>query len=187
MILSVQDFYSTFLNSRGSGRTSCQVVRIGNRSPKWRWLKDKEGKSPRKQNKASSEDWNEDLRQNKQHSWLTPLTQARPRGRKKHIKGGAKALSLSLPSVCALFLSLSPLHPTPRNTRPLFPSSLCVDIPSHLEDGWSCYYLNKIELQHSCNTDLFESYNRVHLRPESCETPRALMSALQISVATRQN
>ena len=40
----------------------CQVGRIGERSPKWRWLKDKEGKSPRKQNKRRSEDRSEDLR-----------------------------------------------------------------------------------------------------------------------------
>ena len=40
----------------------CQVVRIGKRSPEWWWLKDKEGKSPQKQNKGRSEDWSEDLR-----------------------------------------------------------------------------------------------------------------------------
>ena len=40
----------------------CQVGRIGKRSPKWRWLKDKEGKSPRIQNKRRSEDRSEDLR-----------------------------------------------------------------------------------------------------------------------------
>ena len=28
--------------------SKCYVVRIGNRSPKWPWLQDKEGKSPRK-------------------------------------------------------------------------------------------------------------------------------------------
>ena len=32
------------------------------RSPKWRWLKDKEGKSPWKQDKGMSEDKSEDLR-----------------------------------------------------------------------------------------------------------------------------
>ena len=30
----------------GEGKGYYYVVRIGKRSPKWRWLKDKEGKSP---------------------------------------------------------------------------------------------------------------------------------------------
>ena len=38
------------------------LVRIGKRSPKWQWLKDKEGKSLPKQNKGRSEDQSEDLR-----------------------------------------------------------------------------------------------------------------------------
>ena len=50
-------------------------------------------------------------------------------GREKHIKRGAKASSLSLPRDGALFSSL-----------------LWIDVPSHLEDGFSCYLLNKIEL-----------------------------------------
>ena len=83
----------------------CQVVRIENRNPEWQWLKDKEGKSPQKQNKGRSEDHSEDLRQNKKHSWLAQFTQGRPGGGKKYIKRGAKGpgVSLSL-SVC---LSLS--------------------------------------------------------------------------------
>ena len=89
----------------------CQVVRIGKRSPEWRWLKDKKGKSPGKQNKGRSEDQSEDLKQNKQHSWLAQLTQGRPRGmEKKHIKRGAKRLGVSLSCACALalfFFSLS--------------------------------------------------------------------------------
>ena len=40
--------------------------------------------------------------------------------------------------------SLSP-SPT-RNTGTLFSSCLWIDVPSHLEDGFSCYLLNKIEL-----------------------------------------
>ena len=53
-------------------------------------------------------------------------------GREKHIKRGAKALfSLFLP------------HP-----GVLSSSRLRVDMPSRLEDGFSCYLLNKIELQH---------------------------------------
>ena len=58
-----------------------------------------------------SEDQSEDFRQNKQHSWLSPICIGQAQvGEKKHIKGGAKALSLglSLPRACALFsLSLS--------------------------------------------------------------------------------
>ena len=37
-------------------------------------LKDEEGKSPRIQNKGRSEDWSEDLRQNKLYSWLAHFT-----------------------------------------------------------------------------------------------------------------
>ena len=52
-----------------------------------------------------------------------------PGGRKKQIKRRAKALFLS---------------------RAMGRSSLCIfgliDVPSRLEDGFSCYYLNKIEL-----------------------------------------
>ena len=58
-----------------------------------------------------SEDQSEDFRQNKQHSWLSPICIGQAQvEKKKHIKGGAKALShgLSLPCACALsFLSLS--------------------------------------------------------------------------------
>ena len=61
-------------------------------------------------------------------------------------------------------------------------------MPSCLKDGFSCYFLNKIELlTQSCNTDLSKSYNTVCsrpksynmvcLRPESCNTLRgALLS-----------
>ena len=51
-------------------------------------------------------------------------------GKETHIKREAKALlSLCLPRDGALF-------------------SLCllIDVPSRFEDGFSCYYLNKIEL-----------------------------------------
>lgn len=37
-------------------------VRIGKRSPEGRWLKDKKGESPGKQNKVRSEDRSENLR-----------------------------------------------------------------------------------------------------------------------------
>ena len=52
-------------------------------------------------------------------------------GTEKLIKRGAKALSL--------FLSV------PQDGVP-FSSRLWIDVPSRLEDGFSCYYLNKIEL-----------------------------------------
>ena len=63
-------------------------------------------------------------RQNKQHSWLSPICIGQAQVEEKNIKGGAKALSLglSLPRACACSLSLS------------FSLSL------------SCYLLNKIEL-----------------------------------------
>ena len=43
---------------------------IGKRSLKWWWLKVKERKSPQKWNERKSEDWSENLRWNKQPSWL---------------------------------------------------------------------------------------------------------------------
>ena len=56
-----------------------------------------------------SKDQSEDFRQNKQHSWLSPICIGQAQVEEKHIKGGAKALShgLSLPRACALSLSLS--------------------------------------------------------------------------------
>ena len=62
-----------------------------------------------------SKDQSEDLRQNKQnkqHSWLSPICIGQAQvEEKKHIKGGAKALShgLSFPHACALFF-LSLFH-----------------------------------------------------------------------------
>ena len=55
-----------------------------------------------------SEDQSEDFRQNKQHSWLSPICIGQAQVEEKHIKGGAKALShgLSLPCACTLSLSL---------------------------------------------------------------------------------
>ena len=50
-------------------------------------------------------------------------------GREKHIKRGAKASSLAL----SRMLGRSSLH-------------VWIDVPSCLEDGFSCYLLNKIEL-----------------------------------------
>jgi len=73
--------------------------------------------------KGRSEDQSEDFRQDKQHSWLSPICIGQAQvEEKKPIKGGAKALSHTLSHVRALFLSLS--------------HSLSL----------SCYLLNKIEL-----------------------------------------
>ena len=41
----------------------------------------------------------------------------------------------------------------------LFSSCLWIDVPSRLEDGFSCYLLNKTAVTLSCNTDLCKSYN----------------------------
>ena len=93
-----------------------------------------------------SEDQSEDFRQNKQNKLLAKpnLHRAGPGGGKRRIKGGAKELShsLSLPRVYALSLFLPPLRASPLSSLP----SLWVGMPSHFEDGFSCYLLNKIEL-----------------------------------------
>ena len=117
MCFTTRLIFFSFPGSQGVVFLSfCQVVRIGNRSPEWWWLKDKEGKSPRKQNKGKSEDQSEDLRQNKQHSWLAQFTQGRPRGEEKtYKKRSQRAGDLSLS------LSLIPTH----WHTPLL-SSLCV-------------------------------------------------------------
>ena len=60
-------------------------------------------------------------------------------GEEKHIKREAKGLSLSL-------------SPTRWRAPSLFSSRLWVGMPSHLEDGFSCYFLNKIELWHRAVT-----------------------------------
>ena len=76
------------------------------------------------------------------------LHRAGPGGRKKHIKRGAKGLSLSLFFFFLnfiLFLNFTSLPPTP-HTEALFSSCLWIDVPSRLKDGFSCYLLNKIEL-----------------------------------------
>ena len=72
--------------------------------------REKPAKIEQRKVKGRSKDQSGDFRENKQQSWLAQSAQGRPRGKRKHIKGGAKALSfsLSLPHVCALFLFLSP-------------------------------------------------------------------------------
>ena len=80
-----------------------------------------------------SKDQSEDFRQNKQHSWLSPICIGQAQVEEKHIKGGAKALSLglSLPRACVRARSLSfslSLSPSPR-TPPL-PSLRVLDSPA---------------------------------------------------------
>ena len=86
-----------------------------------------------------SEDQNEDFRQdkqNKQHSWLSPICIGQAQVEEKNIKGGTKALShgLSPARSLSLFLSLSFSLPTHSST------------PFSLSLGFSCYLLNKMEL-----------------------------------------
>ena len=82
-----------------------------------------------------------------------------PGGTKKHIKRGAKALfSLSLPHVGALFSS-----------------RLWIEVPSHLEDGFSGYHLNKRAVTLICNSDVFKSYTTV-CSPRAVTRQGALMS-----------
>ena len=73
-----------------------------------------------------SEDQSEDFRQNKQHSWLSPICTGQAQVEEKTYKRRSQSTfsqTLSLPCACALFsLSLS------------------------LSLSLSCYLLNKIEL-----------------------------------------
>jgi len=86
-----------------------------------------------------SKDQSEDFRQNKQHSWLSPICIGQAQvEEKKHIKEEPKRfLTDSLSRVhersLSLFLSLSP---SPTHFSTLFSSSL----------GFSSYLINKIEL-----------------------------------------
>ena len=99
-----------------------------------------------------SEDQSEDFRQNKQHSWLSPIFIGRPRLRKKTYKRRSQSAfsrALFLSRVCVLFLSLSLSHslsPSPACSSTLFSVILRVGMPSCFEDGFSCYLLNKTEL-----------------------------------------
>ena len=101
------------------------------------------------------------------------LHRAGPGRRKRHKKRSQRERGLSL--------SLSPLC-----AGALFSSHLWVEMPSHLKDEFSCYFLSKIELQHGTVTLIClraktvcsrpENYNTVCPGPESCDVPRALMS-----------
>ena len=101
------------------------------------------------------------------------LHRAGPGGRKKHIKRGAKRLSLSL--------SLSPAH---------WGALLFFSLGRHAitPRRWIFLLLSKQNraVTLSCNTDLSKSYNTAYWRPESynmacprpesCDTLTALMS-----------
>ena len=97
-------------------RGECQVGKIGKRSPKWRWLQDKEGKSPGKLNKRRSEDGvRTSGKTNNTPGW--PNLHRTGPGRDKHINRGARASSLSLSPTrwgALLLMSLDRHALTPR-------------------------------------------------------------------------
>ena len=116
------------------------LLGAGERSPKWQWLKDKEGKKPVKTEQRVVKGRSEDrVRPSGRAALLTKpnLHRAGPVGIKKHQKRGQRALPP--PRVHKLFLSLSPRPPT-LHTGALLHSLL------FFEDGFPCYLLNKIEL-----------------------------------------
>ena len=72
--------------------------------------REKPAKIEQRKVKERSEDQNEDLRKNKQHSWLSPICIGQAQGEEETYKRrsqNAFSLSLSLLHVCALFLSFS--------------------------------------------------------------------------------
>ena len=81
---------------------------------------------------------------------------AGPGGRKKHIKRGAKGLSLFLPHAAGA----------------LFSSRLWIYVPSRLEDGFSCFLLNKIEL--ICLRAITRSVRDLRAITKSVQDPRAV-------------
>ena len=90
--------------------------------------------------KGRSEDQSEDFRQDKQHSWLSPICIGQA-------QVGEQTYKRRSQSPFSLFLSPSlTLSPSPMQSSTLFSSSLWVGMPSCFEDGFSCYLLNKIEL-----------------------------------------
>ena len=138
-----------------------QVVRIGNRSPEWRWLKDKEGKAHENRTKEVPRTG---VRTSGRANCTPgcPIYIGQAQGEKKmHKKKSrrAKGPGLSLFPVLwgtLLFVSLG--------QHPLMPR------------GWVVLLLSKQNraVTRSCNTDLSKSYNTVCLRPENCDTPRGL-------------
>ena len=87
-----------------------------------------------------SEDQNEDFRQdkqNKQHSWLSPICIGQAQVEEKTYKRRSQsAFSWTLSRVRARALSLPLLPSLPTHSSTLFSSSL----------GFCCYLLNKMEL-----------------------------------------
>ena len=98
------------------------------RSPKWPWLKDKEGKAHTNRTKVGPRTGVRTSGKTKNTPGWPNLHRTGP-GRDKHINRGAKASSLFLLRAGALFSSC-----------------LWIDVPSRLKDKFSCYLLNKIEL-----------------------------------------
>ena len=83
---------------------------------------------------------------------LAQFTQVRLRGRKKYIKRGAKEPEVFLRRSCRLSISFSPSLP-PSLSLSLSPLHVFwVGMPSHLEDVFSFYFLNKTELLHGAVT-----------------------------------
>ena len=77
----------------------------------------------RREGQGRSEDQSEDLRQNKQHSWLSPVYTGQAQGEEKsHEKRSRRALARSLPRAG---------------------SHLWIGTPSCLQDAFSCYFLMK--------------------------------------------
>ena len=84
-----------------------------------------------------SEDQSEDFRQNKQHSWLSPICIGQAQVEEKTYKRRSQsAFSQTLSPACMRTLSLSLSFSLPTHSSTLFSSSL----------GFSCYLLNKMEL-----------------------------------------
>ena len=69
--------------------------------------------------KGRSEDRSEDLRKNKQHSWLSPICIGQAQVEEKNIKEGAKAHSLSLSPSLRVF-SLTCPHASRMDSPAIF-------------------------------------------------------------------
>ena len=82
-----------------------------------------------------SEDQSEDFRQNKQHSWLSPICIGQAQVEEKTYKRRSQS---AFSQTLSLSLTLSPSLPLPlpKHSSTLFTSSL----------GFSCYLLHKMEL-----------------------------------------
>ena len=98
---------------------------------------EKPAKIEQRKVKERSEDRNEYLRKNKQHSWLSPICIGQAQGEEETYKRRSQnAFSLSLSPARVRSFSLF-LHRPPTPT----PNSLFF-----FEDGFFCYLINKIEL-----------------------------------------